>query len=70
MLLPVGDKGFNAALKGASGKEDVVLALEASDSYICPDPYHLPLVTPAGVAFLEADDVTQPYLHDHLLTSK
>lgn len=70
MLLFPGDKGFNPALEDAAFEENTALAPEALDSDIGPEPDYLPFVAAAGVFLLEADDVTQPYLHDHLFTLK
>ena len=64
-LLSPGNKLFHPALKDASLKEDAVLAFEAFYADISPQPHHLPLIAAAGVLFLEADDVSQLYLHNH-----
>jgi hypothetical protein len=64
-LLTSGDKGFNPAFKNAALKEDPVLAFKAFNPDISPQPDHLPLKATAGVLLLEANRITQFYLHDH-----
>ena len=58
-----GDKVFNPALESRALEQHPALAFEASDADVGAHPYHLPLVTAAGVPFLEADDITRAYLH-------
>ena len=48
----------------------MALAIKASNSYVSPDPDHLPFITPAGVLLPEADDITQLYFHDHTFALK
>ena len=52
-------------LKDASFNEDTVLALKALNSYISTEPDYLPLIATTGVFLLEANYVTQLYLHNH-----
>jgi hypothetical protein len=59
------DKSFNPALKDRSAKQYPTLALEAFYTDVSSHPDHLPLITATGVLLLEADHVTQPYLHNH-----
>lgn len=42
-----------------------MLAFETFDSYISAQPDYLPFIAPAGMLFLEADYIAQPYIHDH-----
>ena len=42
-----------------------MLALEAFNTNIRPHPDHLPLITATGVLLLEANYITQLYLHNH-----
>ena len=42
-----------------------MLALEALNADICTKTDYLPFIAAAGVLLLEADDITQLYLHDH-----
>ncbi len=58
-------RGDSPALKDTSFEENAVLAFKAFDSYISADPDHLPFITAAGVLLLEADHITQLYLHNH-----
>jgi len=46
-----------------------VLAFKAFNPNISAESDYLPLVATAGVLFLEADHITQPYLHDHYFAS-
>ncbi len=64
-LLSSGDEGFNSTFKDTSLKEDAVLALKAFNAYISAEPHYLPLIAAAGVLLLEADHITQLYLHNH-----
>ena len=43
-----------------------MLASEAFNPDVSPQPDHLPLITAAGVLLLEANHITQLYLHNHL----
>ena len=47
-----------------------MLALEALNANIGTEPYYLPLVTAAGVLLLQANHITQVYLHNHDFASK
>ena len=42
-----------------------MLALKALNPYIGTDPDYLPFIAPAGVLLLEANYITQLYLHNH-----
>ena len=42
-----------------------MLALKAFNSYISTEPDYLPLIATTGMLLLEADDITQLYLHSH-----
>ncbi len=42
-----------------------MLALKASNPDIRPQPEYLPLIATAGVLLLEANYITQFYLHNH-----
>ncbi len=42
-----------------------MLALKALDSYISAEPDYLPLIAAAGVLLLEANHITQLYVHNH-----
>ena len=64
-LLSSGDDCFNPALKNASFEENAVSAFEALHPNVGAESDHLPLVAAAGVFLLEADHVTQLYLHNH-----
>ena len=64
-LLSSGDEGFNSALKDTSLKEDTVLTFKAFNPYISAEPDYLPLIAAAGVLLLEANHITQLYLHNH-----
>jgi len=64
-LLSSGNEGFNSALKDTSFQEDTVLAFEAFNPNISPQPDYPPLITATGMLFLEANDITQLYLHNH-----
>jgi len=66
-LLSSRDKGFNSALKGASFQKNSALALNAFNPDISPEPDYLPFVAAAGVLLLEANYITQLYLHNHSL---
>jgi hypothetical protein len=61
----LGNKFSNPALESRTFQQHTVLALEASYADVSAHPYHLPLVTAAGVLFLEADHISQPDLHNH-----
>ena len=45
-----------------------MLAAEASNPYIGTEPDYLPFIATAGVLLLEANYITQLYLHDHIST--
>ena len=66
--LSSGDEGFDSTLKDASFKEKTVLAFKALNTDVSADPDHLPLIAAAGVLFLEADDISQLYLHNHFFS--
>ena len=42
-----------------------MLTFNAFDSYISAEPDYLPLIATTGVLFLEANYITQLYLHNH-----
>jgi hypothetical protein len=69
-LLPSGNKGSNSTLKDAALQEDTALAFKAFKANISPHPYYLPLIAATGVFLVEADHVTQLYLHNHSFASK
>ncbi len=52
-------------LKHTSFQEDAVLALKALNPYVSTEPDYPPLIAATGVLLLEADHITQLYLHDH-----
>ena len=52
-------------LKDAALKDNTVLAFEAFNSYISPEPDYFPFVATTGMLLLQADDITQLYLHNH-----
>ena len=56
---------FHSAFKDASLQKDAALAFLAFNPDVCPQPHYLPFVAAAGVLLLEADDVSQLYLHNH-----
>jgi len=64
-LFPSGNEGFDPALKDATLKEDTALAFKALNANISPNSNHLPFITAAGMFLLEANHITQPYLHNH-----
>lgn len=42
-----------------------MLAFQAFNPDVCPQPHYLPFVTAAGVFFLETDDIAQLYFRNH-----
>ena len=42
-----------------------MLAFKTFKTYISPKSDYLPFIATAGVLFLEANHITQPYLHNH-----
>ncbi len=42
-----------------------MLAFKAFNTYISAEPHYLPLIAAAGVLLLEANHITQLYLHNH-----
>ena len=44
-----------------------MLALKALNPYISAEPDYLPLIATTGVLLLEANHITQLYLHNHFL---
>ena len=64
-LLTPGNEGFDPALKDAALKENTALAFEALNPDVSSQPDHFPLIAAAGVLLLEADHITQFYLHNH-----
>ena len=69
-LLSSGNKGSNSTLKDAAVKEDAALAFKAFNPNISAKPYHLPLIATTGVLLLEANHITQLYLHNHSICLK
>jgi len=69
-LLTSGNEGFDPAFKDAALKENTALAFEALNPDVSSQPDYLPLIAAAGVLLLEADYITQFYLHNHFLASK
>ena len=51
--------------KDTALNEDTVLTLKTLDADIGTEPHHLPFIAAAGVLFLEANHVAQPYLDNH-----
>ena len=47
-----------------------MLAFEAFNPDISPEPDYLPLIATTGVLLLEANHITQLYLHNHSLCLK
>ena len=64
-LLSSGNKGYNSTLKDTALKEDAALAFKAFNPNISAQPYYLPLIATTGVLLLEANHITQLYLHNH-----
>jgi len=64
-LFSSGNEGFNPALENTSLQQYPALALEAFYTDVSTQPGHLPLVATTGVFLLKADNITQPYLHNH-----
>jgi len=56
---------FNSALKDASLQKNTALAFKAFNPDISPQPHYLPLIAAAGVLLLQANHITQFYLHSH-----
>ena len=67
-LRSTGDEIPDSALENTACQENAVLASLAPDTDVGPESYHLPLVTAAGVFFLEANHISQPYLGNHWLS--
>ena len=64
-LLSSGNKGFNPALEDAALKENTVLTFETFNPNISAKPDYLPLVATARMFLLEANHITQLYLHNY-----
>ena len=62
-LLPSGNKFPESSFKGASLKENTVLAHGAFYAYISANSEYLPLIAAAGMLFLETNYITELYLH-------
>jgi hypothetical protein len=56
-LFPPLNECFNAPLKLEAVDEDIVLAFHAFQADVRTEAHHLPFVAPAGVLFLEPQDV-------------
>jgi hypothetical protein len=64
-LFPSGNEGFNLALENTPLQHHPALALETLDTDVGTQPGYLPFIAAAGVFLLQADDITQSYLHNH-----
>ncbi len=64
-LLSSGNEGFDPTLKDTSFKENMVPTFKALNPNVSAESDYLPLIAAAGVFLLEANHVTQPYLHNH-----
>jgi len=61
---------FDSAFKYAALKKDTVLAFQAFNAYIRTKSDYLPFIAAAGMLLLEANHITELYLHNHLFISK
>ncbi len=69
-LLSSRNKGYNSTLKDTTLKEDAALAFKAFNPNISAQPYYLPLIATTRVLLLEANHITQLYLHNHSICLK
>lgn len=64
-LIVPGDKSFYPAFQKTALQQNVAPAFLTFNADIGTDPDYPPLIATAGMLFLEANDITQPYLHNH-----